>query len=311
MDSTPEETQPEDATSPATEQPTESAAPSETAPAKKRSTAEKYIVRGLIAILVIFAAIEARAKFGFDQTRDAVKAHFDDNKNNSKDFKVSDMASKIKFFPSRNIDSEGSKHWVNLKWFSFVKGYEIKLIVDDSEEDDPVVLSFETPEPEADPEKKPVNNDTKTGDEGGGPGGPGGGAGGPGPGAGPGGGGPGGSGSRPKRDPQAFLANIMKNDKDEDGKLTIKEIEGAEGAEFIKRFFERADKDKDGVVTKEDLEKAMAEMRAQRKKRPKGKRKRPEAEKTPKATKTEAKTTPQKTTEKKTAVKKTAAKKTN
>ncbi|GAB4138098.1 MAG: hypothetical protein Tsb009_06030 [Planctomycetaceae bacterium] len=247
-----------------------------------RSPAEKWIVRGLIIVLVAFAAIEARARFGYEQTLAGIQETFEDDEN-KEDTKISDLDPVIKLFPSRETGSENGKHWVTLKWFSFIRTFQIKLNVGNANDDDPVVLSFTTQDAEQNPVKKKELTPNEADENPPGGAGPEGMSNAPGAGSGPGGGGPGGGGGGRRFDPQAIATRIMGNDKDKDGKLTKKEIGDNERAQ---QLFDRADTDKDGFVTKEDLEKALAN-RPRRKKRsggggrPEGKRKRPEAEKTP------------------------------
>ena len=232
----------EKGTADATAEATASTTP-EAVPVPQRSPVEKFLVRMLILVLVLFAAVEARAKFGFDMTRKGIEEEF------APDKKLDELAPNFKLFPSREWLAVGNRggQILKLKWFSFVKygQYEIEFVLA-SDKDDALVLGFTTPE--ADDIQRPV----KPRDEGkrrdGNP------DGGPGMAIGTDTDPPRGGGGRPKFDPQAFVKRIMDNDKNKDGKLTKDEMD----SDRSKRFFDRADADKDGTVTDEEVKKAVA-----------------------------------------------------
>lgn len=257
---------------------TESSSPS-AEPAKQRSTAEKIIVRVLIVVLVLFAAVEARARFGYEQTLKAVQEEFE-GEDNEKITKLSDLESEFLFFPSRTKTTKNGASVVELSWFSFV--YKNKYIIDltvSKDEDDPDVLSFMTPDAVL-PEQKADPN--APGDDGGGGEGGEGGEGGGGPdGAGPAAKGPrpGGTANasgagRRKLDPQAFAERLMRNDKNEDGKIALDEM-----PERMRGLFQTIDENKDKFITKDEIIKAAPKLRG-RKRGNKRKRKteRPTAE---------------------------------
>lgn len=273
--------------------------PQDAAPVKQRSTAEKIIVRTLIVALVVFATVEARARFGYERTLAAVKDVFEGDEN-KKETTLSELESSFWFFPSREESDEPGNRTIKLHWFSFVyKGkYEISLTVGRND-DDPSVLSFMTPDaerPEMTVVSKPGGEDGEGAPDPGEPG-----AVGPTPSAVSVGGAKKKKKGRKKRDPQAFINGLMENDKNKDGKLSKDEW-----PDNRKEMLERADADKDGTVTKDELTKAVENFRRGAGK--KKKKQRPEAEDTSKkapskpevkeAPKPENKTTPKGETKK-------------
>lgn len=111
-----------------------------------RSKAEKFIIRVLAAALIVFLAVEGRARFGYELTLGAVAAAFSDE-NQQRRTKLSELEPKFALFPGRVREVRNGQQVVRLTWFSFVARdqYEIELTVDGMD-DDAALLSFMTPD---------------------------------------------------------------------------------------------------------------------------------------------------------------------
>lgn len=222
-----------------------SAAPAP-APKKPRNSAEFWLVRGGIAVLVLLAAVQAHARFGYEMTLKKMQNRIALEEETAKPLLVSEAKEMIQGFPSATEVSD--RHWIQrtYTWRGLTQSYKIILNFDNSEPQ-PAVMSLLTgdappppPEPvveEGDPPPWPTSSM--------------GGAGGPGMG-GPGMGGMGMGGGGPRPDPMA-------NDKDGDGKLSKEEAPERMAANFADW-----DANSDGFVDKDEIEAARARFRAQR-----------------------------------------------
>ena len=224
---------------------------SQPAPARKRSPIERAIVWGLILVLLIVGGLEARARFGYKGTLDALEG--DDVKLG----KLSTLRDSIKFWPSEEKMDIHGRPVLILEWFSLLNVYRIALLVDSTQTDDPSVLTFQTAGEEDGILAKigtppPVASEGPDSDGmpsmGGGPAGQEAASSGPPPGMTPGGpGGPGGSGGGRQ------FPTFEERDENGDGKLTDAEL-----SERMKENLAEIDADQDGAVSKEEFDAMVA-----------------------------------------------------
>jgi hypothetical protein len=104
--------------------------------ARKRSPIERVIVWGLILALVAVMGLEARARIGYDKTRDALEARNLE--------RLSTLEDAIHFWPARQKKTIWNQPLIELKWFSLVHDYRIALLIDSIDSDDPRVTTFRT-----------------------------------------------------------------------------------------------------------------------------------------------------------------------
>ena len=157
--------------------------------AKPRSPVERIIVWGLIIIGAGIAIYEARAKLGYNNSLSSIQSKMEANENSgaeAADLKLSDAkANLISGGPtySELTPDFANTQLVSLTWPSLFKEYELILRLD-SDQEDAIVLGYETPNAEPEPEPE-VTNSSDEGDPGMMPGAPGMGAPGMGNGSGP------------------------------------------------------------------------------------------------------------------------------
>ena len=199
---------------------------------RPRSPAERVLVWGGIVVLLVLVGVQARARFGYTMTLNALQDRIaEDEGPNPRPLLVSDVNSHLVGWPGQSRKEE-SQHrgTIQLSWRGLTTTYEITLPFDPSEKE-PAIFGLETKDaptveeqlatteeefvmPTAGPSMMPT--------------------GGPGPGmhgAGPGGG----------RDPMA-------NDADGDGKLSREEAQGR-----LQENFDAADTDADALLSLEEI----------------------------------------------------------
>jgi hypothetical protein len=228
------------------------AAPLTAPPAKpSRSKVEFWIVRGGMLLLVLLVGMQAHARFGYEWTLKKLQAKMAAGEDAEHELLLSDAQRCVVGWPSRSTEED--RHWrkLTLSWRGLTQSYRIHLPYDGSEQS-PAILGVQTDNPPAEPEPTPPAEATAdAGGAHGGPGmpmmgGPGGGMGGPGGGmamGGP-GGGPGGGGPRP---------DIMTNDADGDGKVSLEEA-----PERMRQWFGRMDTNSDGFIDADEAASARA-----------------------------------------------------
>jgi hypothetical protein len=89
-------------------------------------------------VLVILGGLEARARFGYQGTLDALEAE------NAKLGRLSTIRDSIKLWPSEEKMDVHGRPILLLKWFSLLNDYRIALLIDSLEEPDPSVMTFQT-----------------------------------------------------------------------------------------------------------------------------------------------------------------------
>lgn len=146
-----EKTTAETGSAPVESQPTEAvaatAAPKEgdAKPKAERNPMERLLVRGLIGVLLAFAAVEGAARYGYGRTlaglSDAAEADDKGEEMTQAEFRSSVLAG----LPSTQDEGRA----IVCRWFSLVKHYEIR--VEFSDEDPPILLGHSTPNAEEDP----------------------------------------------------------------------------------------------------------------------------------------------------------------
>ncbi len=173
---------------------------------KPRNPVERAIVWGLIGLLVVVMLFEAKQKYAYEPSLTRIKTAFKDD--NNANYKLSEVRQMLSgSIKETEIPSQSKINRVlELQWTSLFKDYRVRLLIEKDVED-PVVISFSTPDPIVDAEPTVASGSTPATTSGSGPGGAhgsvpsmgamgmGGGPGGPG-GGGPGGGGGGGQRGR-------------------------------------------------------------------------------------------------------------------
>lgn len=221
------------------------AAAATTPPARKpRNVVELILVRGGILVLVLLAAVQAHARFGYEMSLKTLQARMASEEETTVPLLLSDVPKMIWGFPSRTEQED--RHWrsITYKWQGITQAYEIRMPYDSSETQ-PAILSLETADPPppvpvakvdvpetAAPSMPSMGGMPSRGGMGGGPGM--GGAGG---------------GSRP---------DLMASDADGDGRVSK-----AEAPEPMAPFFDRMDANSDGFIDQDEIAEA-ARRRAER-----------------------------------------------
>ncbi len=214
--------------------------PAPSPPAKKpRNPVELFVVRGGIALLVVLAAVQAHARFGYQMSLQKLQQRLSTEEETALPLLMKDVPGLISGFPSRSRKEDRHWHQVTYKWRGITQSYEIRMQYDSSEEA-PAVLALETADaPPPAPLNMPDENMPAE--------------------AAPqvdyaamaGRGGPG-MGGGPRPDPMA-------NDKDGDGKLSKEEAPQRMAANF-----EQWDTNTDGFVDKEEVAAGVAQFAGRR-----------------------------------------------
>ena len=127
------------------DRPPVSASQMPTPPSKKpRSSVERVIVWGGIAILGCVLAFEAHQKYSYDPTVTRLRKVFSED--TEKHVKLSEIEKMISGSPTKVTAPHGSRLYntIDLKWPSLFKDYRVQLIVE-REDADPLVAGFTTP----------------------------------------------------------------------------------------------------------------------------------------------------------------------
>lgn len=129
-------------------EPTTPSSVDQSPPKPARNPAERVIVWGIILIGLGIAAYEARAKFGYDWTLDALTKKLeavDQSGEAGAQFTYDEAVSMASFSPSISEEEKmwGLRKTRIMKWPSLAKTYELKLILDE----DNVLLTVETSAP--------------------------------------------------------------------------------------------------------------------------------------------------------------------
>ena len=127
------------------DRPPMSASQTPTPPSKKpRSSVERVIVWGGIAILGCVLAFEARQKYSYDPTVSKLRKALSED--TEKHVKLSEIEKMISGSPTKVTSPHGSRLYntIDLKWPSLFKDYRVQLIVE-REDADPLVAGFTTP----------------------------------------------------------------------------------------------------------------------------------------------------------------------
>ncbi|MDZ4688757.1 MAG: hypothetical protein SH850_27095 [Planctomycetaceae bacterium] len=216
--------------------------PKPAAPTKKpRSPGEKLVVWGGIVVLLLLAAVQAHARFGYEMSLKKLQARVASDDNGTVDgapLYLSDVPTYLVGWPSRKVEEERHWHAVTYSWVGLGKSYSIRMPYDTTEAK-PVILSLETNDapPEPEPEAVAATEDAHSGASipsitpMGGSGGPG-----------------GGGGPRP---------DIMESDKDSDGKVSREEA-----ADRPDDVFTRMDANSDGFIDADEAAAARARRAA-------------------------------------------------
>ena len=229
-------------------------------PEKKRSPAERVIVWGAIAILLVVVAIEWRAQHGYKQALAAVSDVLQASDATGDDVTLPDVEKLMAGAKAESAPSQGRFEVLTYEWNGLFRSYMLRLQIEP--EDPPLVLAVDSksdpnapigpsydsdywPEPSkvADSGDESAEEGMEEGMGGGPPGGHDGEQSG-------GSGGPGGSRKR-----QSF----EEMDADGDGKLSSEET-----PERMREFFDRIDSNGDGVVVKEELDEMRRQFSARR-----------------------------------------------
>jgi len=218
--------------------------------AKSRSRVEKFIVRGGIMLLILLAAVQAHARFGYSWTLQRLQARLANDETDGKSVAISELPQLVVGWPSRTEKRDGKWGLVVYSWRGLTDTYQIRMPYDSSDTP-PAVLELVTADPpplptyDASPAETQEAESPMAGMGGRMGGGMGGGMSGPGAHVGPGGGpggnpaaGGGGGGPRP---------DIMASDADGDGKVSLEEA-----PERMKQFFDRIDENKDGFIDEDE-----------------------------------------------------------
>ncbi len=209
-------------------------------PARKpRHAVELLLVRGGILVLVLLAAVQAHARFGYEMSLKKLQARMASEEETTVPLLLSDVPQMIWGFPSRTEQED--RHWrsITYKWQGITQAYEIRMPYDSSETQ-PAILSLETADPPppvpvakvdvpetAAPSMPSMGGMPSRGGMGGG----------------------GGGGPRP---------DLMASDADGDGRVSK-----AEAPEQMAQFFDRMDANSDGFIDKDEIAEA-ARRRAER-----------------------------------------------
>lgn len=128
------------------------------APAKKpRSPVERVVVWGGIAVLLVLAAYQARARVGYSMTLSALQDRLEEDEgSDAKQLLLKDLDSYIVGWPSRKQDeSSAHKGQIELTWPGLSASYGIVVGYDPSEEGKPITgmetRGFQEPPPEEQP----------------------------------------------------------------------------------------------------------------------------------------------------------------
>jgi hypothetical protein len=214
---------------------------------------ERLIVQGGIVVLLLLVAVQAHARFGYEMSLSRLQTRLnndDDGSEAGAPLLVADLPKLIVGFPSRSEDQERQWKAVTYTWHGLGKSYSIRMPYDSSEKE-AVVLSLETADPPPIPEvvitETDENDPTVAGNPAlsgmapsGGHAGAGGGE----------GGGEGGGGQR---------RNIMDNDADGDGRISLEEA-----PERLKDSFADFDSDGDGYLDADEIAEMQRQFAARR-----------------------------------------------
>ncbi len=129
----------QDESSPDTSAPDTSNSDASSKPA--RNPVERCIVWGVIAVGLIFAGIEARAKFGYDQTFSSISsklAEVDQSSESSAELTMDEALELVAYGPTIEEIEEipppnpgVNRVWHRkMAWFSLAKTYELTLVMD-------------------------------------------------------------------------------------------------------------------------------------------------------------------------------------
>ncbi len=95
---------------------------------KPRNSVERLIVWGLIAALLVVAAVEASAKFGYDQTLARLQtALAADEGPDGKGLHIDEVSALLSGFPSRSESDVSGLTRVNYRWPSLFRSYGVQL----------------------------------------------------------------------------------------------------------------------------------------------------------------------------------------
>ena len=227
--------------------PVPSPAPASPAPKAKppRSSVERFVVWGGIIALLVLVGIQARARFGYTMTLNALQARIaEDEGLDPQPLLVSEVDRLLVGWPKKTEETASAhRSLIHLSWRGLTTSYSMTLPYDPTETQ-PAIMGLETSDAPAEPDTSfaEIGSTPETGTPPGSSGPP--------PGAGhdaaSGPGGPGGPGGGPTgqgggRDPLA-------NDADGDGKLSRDEAQGR-----IAENFDEIDADADGFLDVEEI----------------------------------------------------------
>lgn len=200
-------------------------------PSKPRHPVEFWLVRGGILLLVLLAAVQAHARFGYEMTLKKLQSRLAKEDETSEPLLVSEVDGLVWGFPSQTELTD--RHWRRrtYSWRGLTQSYQISMPYDSSDQSPAIIELVTAGAPPPEPPKlqeEPASSETASNSvpQMSMPGGPG-------------MGGPGGGGPPP--DP-------MTNDKDGDGKLSKEEA-----PERMAANFEQWDANNDGFVDKDEI----------------------------------------------------------
>lgn len=111
---------------------------------KKRSPVERVVVWGIIGILVVVVAIEARARFAYSSTLNAVTALIKKSEESNEYATLNEAREVFAGSPSESPQPPGRfEQIIQLTWFSLLKTYQLDLEVEPNE-DNPAILGVAT-----------------------------------------------------------------------------------------------------------------------------------------------------------------------